>query len=106
MTRDHHMITRISFLISLSVLFSAALQAQEAFLVKEAQRPRSFSTLPGGMETTVKIKIADQILSSVVFGAIDYETDQKIRFSISGAGILLISRHSGQLLASGRISIQ
>jgi multiple sugar transport system ATP-binding protein len=66
----------------------------------------AYSTLPGGMETTVKIKIADQILSSVVFGAIDYETDQKIRFSISGAGILLFSRHSGQLLASGRISIQ
>ena len=66
----------------------------------------AYSTLPGGMETTVKIKIADQILSSVVFGAIDYETDQKIRFSISGAGILLFSRQSGQLLASGRISIQ
>ena len=66
----------------------------------------AYSTLPGGMETTVKIKIADQILSSVVFGAIDYEPDQKIRFSISGAGILLFSRHSGQLLASGRISIQ
>ena len=67
---------------------------------------QAYSTLPAGMETTVKIKIAGQILSSVVFGAIDYETDQKIRFSISGAGILLFSRLSGQLLASGRISIQ
>ena len=44
------MITRISFLISLSVLFPAALQAQEAFLVKEAQRPLSVSTLPGGIQ--------------------------------------------------------
>ncbi len=66
----------------------------------------AYSTLPAGMETTVKIKIADQILSSVVFGAIDYETDAKIRFSISGAGILLFDSHSGLLLASGRISIR
>ncbi|MBQ9009185.1 MAG: ABC transporter ATP-binding protein [Clostridia bacterium] len=66
----------------------------------------AYSTLPAGMETTVKIKIAGQILSSVVFGAIDYETDEKIRFSISGAGILLFDTRSGLLLASGRISIQ
>ena len=48
------MITRISLLISLSVLFSAALQAQEAFLVKEAQRPLSVSTLPGGIKASVE----------------------------------------------------
>ena len=67
---------------------------------------QAYSTLPAGMETTVKIKIADAILSSVVFGAIDYETDAKIRFSITGAGILLFDRDSGLLIASGRISIQ
>ena len=31
----------------------------------------AYSTLPAGMETTVKIKVGDTILSSVVFGAID-----------------------------------
>ena len=41
---------------------------------------QAYSTLPAGMETTVKIKIADAILSSVVFGAIDYETDALINF--------------------------
>ncbi len=67
---------------------------------------QAYSTLPAGMETTVKIKISDTILSSVVFGAIDYETDAKIRFSITGAGILLFDQNSGLLIASGRISIQ
>ena len=66
----------------------------------------AYSTLPAGMETTVKIKIADEILSSVVFGAIDYETDAKIRFSIAGSGILLFDQDSGLMIASGRVAIQ
>ena len=67
---------------------------------------QAYSTLPAGMETTVKIKIADEILSSVVFGAIDYETDAKIRFSINGNGILMFDRDSGRMIASGRVAIQ
>ena len=67
---------------------------------------QAYSTLPAGMETTVKIKIADQILSSVVFGAIDYETDASIRFSITGNGILMFDRDSGEMIASGRVVIK
>ena len=66
----------------------------------------AYSTLPAGMETTVKIKVNDTILSSVVFGAIDYETDAAIRFSISGSGILLFDRESGKNIAVGRILIR
>ena len=65
----------------------------------------AYSTLPAGMETTVKIKVGDTILSSVVFGAIDYETDEPIRFSVSGSGILLFDRSSGQNIAVGRLTI-
>ena len=66
----------------------------------------AYSTLPAGMETTVKIKIGETILSSVVFGAIDYETDARIRFSIAGSGILLFDRESGKNIAIGRLSVQ
>ena len=51
----------------------------------------AYSTLPAGMETTVKIKINDTILSSVVFGSIDYEIDQEIKFNIVGNGIVLFA---------------
>ncbi len=67
---------------------------------------QAYSTLPAGMETTVKIKIADEILSSVVFGAIDYETDARIRFNITGNGILVFDRKSGLMIASGRVDVQ
>ena len=66
----------------------------------------AYSTLPAGMETTVKIKVGETILSSVVFGAIDYETDAPIRFSIAGSGILIFDRASGQRLASGSVSFE
>ena len=66
----------------------------------------AYSTLPAGMETTVKIKIGETILSSVVFGAIDYETDARIRFSIAGSGILLFDRESGKNIAIGRLAVQ
>ena len=65
----------------------------------------AYSTLPAGMETTVKIKIGDTILSAVVFGAIDYETDASIRFSITGSRILIFNKDSGLLTASGSVQI-
>ncbi len=65
----------------------------------------AYSTLPAGMETTVKIKRGDTILSSVVFGAIDYETDAKIRFSVAGSGILLFDRTSGKNIACGSMTV-
>ncbi|MBR4502439.1 MAG: ABC transporter ATP-binding protein [Clostridia bacterium] len=66
----------------------------------------AYSTLPAGMETTVKIKVDDTILSSVVFGAIDYETDAPVRFSVSGSGILLFDRSSGRNIAVGSLTVR
>ena len=63
----------------------------------------AYSTLPAGMETTVRIKIGEDILSSVIFGAIDYEADTTIRFSISGSDILLFDSDSGKMLCSGSL---
>ena len=64
----------------------------------------AFSTLPAGMETTVRIKIGEEVLSSVIFGAIDYEADTKIRFSIAGSDILLFDSDSGKMVCSGRMN--
>ena len=64
----------------------------------------AFSTLPAGMETTVRIKIGEEVLSSVIFGAIDYEADTKIRFNIAGSDILLFDSDSGKMVCSGRMN--
>ncbi len=39
-----------------------------------------YSTLPSGMETVVKVTLGEQLLTSVVFGAIDFEVDADIAF--------------------------
>ncbi len=63
----------------------------------------AYSTLPAGMETTVKIKINDSILSSVVFGSIDYAVDQEIKFNIVGNGIVLFV--DKERVALGSVSV-
>jgi len=60
-----------------------------------------YSTLPSGMETTVKIKVGDTILSSVMFGSLNYDVDTDIRFSIYSDKILLFENESGRMFASG-----
>lgn len=62
-----------------------------------------YSTLPAGMETTVKIKVGETILSSVVFGSVDYKVDSRIRFDLSGNKILMFDRKSGNMLSFGSI---
>ena len=66
----------------------------------------AYSTLPAGMETTVKIRINDTILSSVVFGSIDYVVDEEINFDIAGKGIILFDAKTGQKVSLGSIKVK
>jgi multiple sugar transport system ATP-binding protein len=65
----------------------------------------AYSTLPAGMETTVKINLKGEILSSVVFGSIDYGVDEKINFDIVGKGIILFDSTSKDKVAIGSVKV-
>ena len=65
----------------------------------------AYSTLPSGMETTVKINLHDEILSAVQFGLIDYQVDSEIYFDITGDSIILFDGKSGERIADGSIEI-
>ena len=65
----------------------------------------AYSTLPAGMETTVKINFGGDILSSVVFGSIDYAVDEEIKFDIVGNGILLYDNVTKEVLGKGSLEI-
>ena len=64
-----------------------------------------YSALPTGSETTVKLKIGDYILTSVIYGGVDYKIGDKISVEFTSANILLFDRVSGNLLAIGSIKI-
>lgn len=65
----------------------------------------AYSTLPSGMETTVKIDLKQKILSAVQFGAVDYAFDQKIKFDIIGKNIVLFDKESGKSIALGSCEV-
>lgn len=65
----------------------------------------AYSTLPAGMETTVKINLKGEILSSVVFGSIDYGVDEVIRFDIVGKGIVLFDSTTKDKVAIGSVKV-
>ena len=48
-----------------------------------------YSTLPAGMETTVKARCGDAMLTSVVFGSVDYPVDTEVRMDLTGDAIVL-----------------
>ena len=64
-----------------------------------------FSTLPAGMETTVKINSHGTILTSVVFGSVDYDIDKKVSFDFSGNSIILFDKETEANIAMGRLGI-
>ena len=64
-----------------------------------------YSALPTGSETTVKLRIGDYILTSVMYGGIDYSIGEEINVEFAGMGILLFDRISGKLMSSGKIEI-
>ena len=64
-----------------------------------------FSAMPTGMETTVKVRVGEYLLTGVVFGGVTYKLGQKVRLDFTGEGILLFSRENGKLIAQGSVTI-
>lgn len=64
-----------------------------------------YSSLPSGMETTVKIDLAGNILTLVVFGVIDYKVDASINIDFQGKDIVLFDKVSTNRIAIGQLKI-
>ncbi len=62
-----------------------------------------YTTLPSGMETTVKLEVGDEFLTSVVFGSVDYPYLTELKFSFNGDGIILFDKNSGVKLCAGKL---
>ncbi len=64
-----------------------------------------YGAMPTGMESTVKIRIGDFLLTAVIFGGVTYQIGATIRFDISSEQIMLFERRSGRYLCSGSITV-
>ena len=62
-----------------------------------------YSTLPSGMETTVKLRLGDEIVTSVIFGSVDFPIDTEVCLAFHGTDMLLYSTETGKRLADGSL---
>ena len=63
-----------------------------------------YSTLPSGMETTVKLDVNGSSLTAVVFGDVDYEVDSRVGITVNKAAVLF-DRKTGKNIGKIRISL-
>ncbi|MCH5151780.1 MAG: ABC transporter ATP-binding protein [Clostridiales bacterium] len=64
-----------------------------------------YTALPAGMETTVKLDVNGDVVTSVVFGSVDYPADAEIKFEFVGNGIILFDAKSRNKLGMGKLTI-
>lgn len=65
-----------------------------------------YGAMPTGMESTVKLRIGDYLLTSVAFGGTLFQIGKKINFGMAGSYILLFDRKSGKYIATGELVIE
>ena len=62
-----------------------------------------YGAMPTGMESTIKVRIGDFLLTGVVFGNTLFTIGSKVHVDISGNGVLLFDRRSGRCIAQGSL---
>ena len=62
-----------------------------------------YGAMPTGMESTLKLKLGNLLLTGVVFGSTAFKIGQTVRFNISGDGILLFDRKTGRRICNGSL---
>ena len=86
---------------------SAVLGVRPEFLPIRQDGPvqgKIYSTLPTGMETTVRISSGDVMLTSVVFGSVDYDVDAPVRMAVTGENIALFDAKSRANVGIGSVA--
>ncbi|MEA4945106.1 MAG: ATP-binding cassette domain-containing protein [Propionicimonas sp.] len=63
-----------------------------------------YSSMPTGMETTVRVRIGNYLLTGVIFGGAIYAIGQKVRVDLDGDALMLFSRKNGRMIAQGSLT--
>ena len=65
-----------------------------------------YSAMPTGMETTVRLKVGNFLLTGVVFGGVTYEIGSRVRIRFKDNGVILFSRSSGRIIENGSLRLR
>ena len=61
--------------------------------------------MPTGMESTLKIRVGEYLLTSVAFGSSLFAIGTAVKLAFTGNDILLFDRKSGRRIACGQMEI-
>lgn len=64
-----------------------------------------YSSMPTGMETTVRINVNNYLLTGVMFGGLAYQLGQNVNVDFLGNKIMLFSKTNGKFITLGEIKI-
>ena len=64
-----------------------------------------YGAMPTGMESTIKVRIGDYLLTGVIFGDLAIRIGSKVRLNINSDRIMLFDRKSGKIIATGCLEI-
>lgn len=70
-----------------------------------ASKGEIYSTLPSGLETIVRTKINETVLTSVTFGDTDYEVGKAIGINFNSSKYVLFDEKSGENIAMGTVKV-
>lgn len=63
-----------------------------------------YGSMPTGMESTIKLRVGDLLLTGVVFGSSAFCIGEKVKASITGTNVLLFDRASGKKISEGSLN--
>ena len=64
-----------------------------------------YGAMPTGMESTVKVRIGEYLLTGVVFGSTLFTIGSKLPLDITGSNVMLFDRASGRRITSGTLKL-
>ncbi|MBO4538147.1 MAG: ATP-binding cassette domain-containing protein [Erysipelotrichaceae bacterium] len=65
-----------------------------------------YSSMPTGMETTVRVAVGNYILTGVMFGGVAYKLGEKASVDFKGDEVILFSRSTGKIIGLGSLSVK
>ncbi|EJP19774.1 ABC transporter, ATP-binding protein [Lachnoanaerobaculum sp. ICM7] len=65
-----------------------------------------YGAMPTGMESTLKLRFGDYLLTGVIFGNTAYKIGENVNININGDDILLFDRRSGMRVATGHLVLE
>lgn len=85
--------------------FVIAVRPERIKIGQGAGEGEIYGAMPTGMESTIKLRVGEYLLTSVVFGGTVFTLGEKTSFEFSGDEIFLFDRKSGKFICSGALKL-